>query len=623
MKNNKFRKTPIAASLSLVLGTMGIGGSLAAEEVDSEEASEEKTIVVTGIRGSLVSSMNTKRDAVGVVDAINSEDIGKFPDTNLAESLQRITGVSINRENGEGSQVTVRGFGPQFNMITLNGRTMPGSSLPEGGSASDTRAYSFENLSSDGVQSVEVYKTGRASIASGGIGSTINIITAKPFDNPGTVASIGGSLVHDTTVIEGSDATPELSGIFSWTNDKQDFGISLNANYSERDSGIAAARVDQWRAGEWDGTVPNMDPNNPTVFNNEPGMGDLYALPSNLIYYMSDRERERSNAQLTMQFKPKDNMTATLDYTYSRLKQNEERSELSIWYAEYKSDLTFDDGVSATPINYQEDRYDLAPRDIAVAQINRNSDTENKSIGFNFDWEVNDDLRLAFDFHDSSAESVPTHGYGNFLKVGMGANVVAGQSAIYNTGLPILMIEFDDCDPAIGLNCNNTFDQDDIGTSIQQRFFAENLSEITQARFDGTYDFDDFSIDFGIESRSMSNHSVQSNINDTMGNWGVENPGELPEGFLTPVDFATVFDDYSTAGAWTQGFRGDAAMIGAWAADLYNFPFNRNPDEQTNRLIEEDVLSFYTQLRYQGDFNQRPFNLVVGIRYEETESSST
>src|SRR3546814_9852886 len=87
------------------------------------------TIVVTGIRGSLISSMNLKRDAQGIVDGIVAEDIGKFPDTNLAESLQRISGVSIDRSMGEGSKVTVRGVGPDFNLVLLNGRQMPASSI--------------------------------------------------------------------------------------------------------------------------------------------------------------------------------------------------------------------------------------------------------------------------------------------------------------------------------------------------------------------------------------------------------------------------------------------------------------------------------------------------------------
>ena len=131
-------------------------------------------VIVTGLRGSLKASMDTKRDAVGVVDAINAEDIGKFPDTNLAESLQRITGVSIDRRNGEGAVVTARGFGPQFNLVTLNGRQMPtadafaggggNGNIQSGGIGGNTRSFNFANLSADGISALEVYKTGRADI---------------------------------------------------------------------------------------------------------------------------------------------------------------------------------------------------------------------------------------------------------------------------------------------------------------------------------------------------------------------------------------------------------------------------------------------------------------------------
>ena len=118
-------------------------------------------IVVTGIRSSLESSMALKRDAQGVVDGIVAEDIGKFPDTNLAESLQRITGVSIDRSIGEGSKITVRGIGPDYNLVLLNGRQMPGSSIGDT-FASNSRSFDFANLASEAVSAVEVYKTSRA-----------------------------------------------------------------------------------------------------------------------------------------------------------------------------------------------------------------------------------------------------------------------------------------------------------------------------------------------------------------------------------------------------------------------------------------------------------------------------
>src|SRR5690606_33151322 len=156
--------------------------------------------VVTGIRASLERAMDIKRESAGVVDAISAEDIGKFPDTNLAESLQRITGVSISRNNGEGAEVTVRGFGAGNKMVTLNGRTMPAAQTSNGGGGG-SRAFDFGNLASEGISGVEVYKTGKANITTGGIGATINIKTARPLDNAdaGFTGSIGAKAVHDTT----------------------------------------------------------------------------------------------------------------------------------------------------------------------------------------------------------------------------------------------------------------------------------------------------------------------------------------------------------------------------------------------------------------------------------------
>ncbi len=192
MIQSKFIKTKVATSLSLILGATALP-AISAEEVALEESLE--VITVTGMRSSIKESTRLKRDASGVVDAISAEDIGKFPDTNLAESLQRITGVSIDRDNGEGSKVTVRGFGPDYNMVTLNGRTMPASSLPAGGGVSNSRAFEFSNLASDAVKSVSVYKTGRANVATGGIGAVINIVTGKPLDNPGVHASVGAKAI--------------------------------------------------------------------------------------------------------------------------------------------------------------------------------------------------------------------------------------------------------------------------------------------------------------------------------------------------------------------------------------------------------------------------------------------
>ena len=125
MNKTIFSKTKLASAILLTLGA-GLP-AYAAEQQTAASTAEEKVevIEIKGIRGSLIRSMDIKREANGVVDAISAEEMGKFPDTNLAESLQRITGVSVSRATGAGSQITVRGFGPAFHLVTLHGPHMP------------------------------------------------------------------------------------------------------------------------------------------------------------------------------------------------------------------------------------------------------------------------------------------------------------------------------------------------------------------------------------------------------------------------------------------------------------------------------------------------------------------
>ena len=211
------------------------------------DPTELDTVVVTGIRASLTSSMNLKRDAQGIVDGIVAEDIGKFPDTNLAEALQRISGVSIDRtSSGEGSKVTVRGIGPDFNLVLFNGRQMPASNLgPGGGGTSNSRSFDFANIAAEAISAIEVHKTGRAELPAGGIGATLNVKTARPLEIGEPLASVGFKAVHDSSArnlpqsYPGAIVTPEVSGIFSNTWADGTFGITLSGSYQERESGYS------------------------------------------------------------------------------------------------------------------------------------------------------------------------------------------------------------------------------------------------------------------------------------------------------------------------------------------------------------------------------------------------
>src|SRR4029077_9130012 len=126
---------PVPMKPLAVLIAMYCSRAMAADTANVAPTDALEEIVVTGLRQSLVTNETIKRDSSGIVDAVTAEDIGKFPDTNLAESIQRIPGVTIDRQYNEGSRVTVRGFGPEFNLVTLNGRSMPGNLAPGGATA--------------------------------------------------------------------------------------------------------------------------------------------------------------------------------------------------------------------------------------------------------------------------------------------------------------------------------------------------------------------------------------------------------------------------------------------------------------------------------------------------------
>jgi len=617
---------------------------------NSSEALEEVT--VTGIRASLDRAMDVKRDSSGVVDAISAEDIGKFPDTNLAESLQRITGVSIDRVNGEGSQVTIRGFGPGLNMVTLNSRAMPGGSAGGVGAfrrGGNSRAFDFANLASESVSSVQVYKTSKADIASGGLGGTVNIRTVKPLDDPGFKLSIGAKAVSDTTNENGDDITPEFSGIFSWTDDSERFGAALSASVQERHSGAAGAAINDWNIGRW-GEDELYSFTEDAVIENGPDQGQLYVRPNDLRYAWADRERERTNAQLTLQFRPVDNLTITGDYTFAENDLTEFRSEQTLWMQNSTSidHVIFDDNTVATPLFVSETN--LANKDMGFEQQWREQEDTLESAGFNVEWSVNDAFTLALDAHDSSMESLPA-GLGDTgsIAIPIGAPVGIGQTWDFSGDLPGANFIFNDgqqLDPQTGEpvfnngepvfngNNNGVFDAGDFGSQVANIGYTSQETDITQIRLDGSLEFDNGRFDFGIESRDSETRTRASNRQFTMGNWGVNDVGV--DGLAELIELFSLtdqFDDFNPSGDATNlGVRTtDPVALCNWAASTYPSPQGSPNQGACRRLdtfdsddtVEEEILSAYFQVGLDSALGGFPVHYLTGVRFETTDSTST
>ncbi|MEQ3638234.1 MAG: TonB-dependent receptor [Alteromonas sp.] len=630
MKKHTFQKTRLATSLSIVLGALSAAPTYAQEKEEELKPGDYEVIEVSGIRESLTKAMLTKKAASGVVDAISAEDIGKFPDTNLAESLQRITGVSIDRSQGEGSRITVRGFGPDYNVVTLNGRQMPAANIAAT-SASSSRSYDFANLASEGVSAVEVYKTSLASQPTGGIGSTVNLVTAKPLSNPGRKATITAKGMMDGSTETGSTITPLLSGIYSETFNDDKFGIQLIGSYQERDGGQASAETGNgWYTikgdgGDW-GSLPRDG-----SFTNLPGPNDVYAVPRNLAYNFDEFTRTRTNGQLTLQYAPTDTLTTTLDYTYSELETRTQRQQLSTWFngvpafGEYTPGTNTEGSVMG-PVIYA----DATCCDVGLGTSDASVYNENKSLGFNVEWLATDNLTLEFDYHASSAEAGPQNDLGS-------DNVVSAVSfdrvlteVDYSQDFPVMDITYAD-----GVDGLDPARMSTSGTSLRNSFMR---SDIDQLQFRGNYYLDEgviTSIDFGItamESKNRSAYSVAQR--DTWGGYGTAD--DYPDDIFMQEDLPGRFDDVlGSNGADLEPFYyssniqdliGAISAIAAANGETISPCGTRlcmDPNYQVDRRVKETQLAAYVQANMEFEIADKPIWISAGLRYEDTDVEST
>ena len=373
-----------------VVAMTAVTSAAGAQEVT--DATDE--VVVTGIRSSLERAMDVKRNAKGVVESITAEDMGKFPDSNLAESLQRVSGVSIDRNNssGEGQYVTVRGFGADYNLVTYNNRMMPVSTLGNFASAPSTRSFDFGNLAPEAVSRVDIYKTGKAHTASGGVGSTININTTRPLDTPGFAATVGVKAIFDESTGGSND---EVSALVynTWGDGKLGFSISAVSNNlshtvasyrqgwsafepfgalnltSNDELGFANTEPggQGWWAGHLGiaadctlGTAGNVCPwpaaFNPDVVINPPANDVLISnVREGSGYYVDDLEQSRDNFQVTFQARPFDNLTATVDYLRAEMEHEVFESRLTVWiddanWQRYGMETKWGEGNPAQPV---------------------------------------------------------------------------------------------------------------------------------------------------------------------------------------------------------------------------------------------------------------------------------
>ncbi len=378
MKTNTIQKIGAYSSVATAVAA----ALFASTTVYAQEtaATDVEVIAVTGYRSSLKASMNDKKNSNVVSDGIKAEDLGKFPDLNVAESLQRITGVSIDRNGGEGQAVTIRGFGPQFNTVLVNGRQM----------ASETggREFAFDSVSANQIVGADVYKTGSAKMQEGGIGGTIGLITARPFDYDGFTAVVSAKGMYESL---SEETSPSFSGLVSNTFNDGTMGILLSVSHEQRDVQINRIETAGWRPGT---TISNTA--DEVLFTNA-------YIPRNWDQIVDDQERTRTNANLVFQYAPSEDVTVTLDGSMSTFEVDSLVTDLASWFEPSRVGSATIDPATGTLLTFTQEGGGSATDFVSHTRNSR--DISNSAFGLNVDWQISDALSAKFDVSTSTAEN--------------------------------------------------------------------------------------------------------------------------------------------------------------------------------------------------------------------------
>lgn len=313
------------AGTSLIAVGLSVASVSSAQSTPPQNEGGVEEIVVTGFRSSLDQALNVKRAEAGAVDSILAEDVGKFPDLNLSESIQRIPGVALARDAGEGRQISVRGLGPQFTRVRINGmEALATAGGADAGSATNRgRSFDFNVFASDLFSAITVRKTAESSVEEGSLGATVDLRTARPFDyNEFTLVSSlqgGYNELADSTNPRGAFMVSNV-----WGDGK--FGALLSVAYSERELLDEGSSTVRWATGGAFAPGFNALPNgsaNPAEAANNAAFHPRFPR-----FDIFKDEKKRLGGTLSLQWAPTDSTTLTLDGLYANLKGTREEQYL-------------------------------------------------------------------------------------------------------------------------------------------------------------------------------------------------------------------------------------------------------------------------------------------------------
>ena len=313
------------ASATMLLAAQAHAQSTASSDQNAQETTAEKkkaddaknldTIVVTGIRGGIERAIDIKKESTSIVEAISAEDIGKLPDSSIAESISRLPGIAAQRVAGRAQVISVRGLSPDFATTLLNGREMV--------STGDNRSVEFDQYPSELMAGVTLYKTPDAALVGQGLSGTIDMRTVRPLDYDNAVFAVSGRLTRSSL---GSAANADANGNrfnVSYIGQTADRKVGFSIGYSHSDTPIQENQVGLYEP--WQAIGDNWRPGVPA--------GTYYS--DGIKALRRTGYTKRDAVMGTLEFRPSDAWISTLDVFHSEAKQEDTANQFEVHIGDY------------------------------------------------------------------------------------------------------------------------------------------------------------------------------------------------------------------------------------------------------------------------------------------------
>ncbi|MEL1263245.1 TonB-dependent receptor [Pseudoxanthomonas putridarboris] len=594
-----YRRSILSAAIVTCLGVAVQAQAQAQDAAPAPQATDLDTVIVTGIRGSMEKSLDTKREANSRVEVVTAEDVGKLPAHNVADTLQRLPGVNISSSSAdeggfdEADRVSLRGTSPSLTQTLINGHTVGSADwfvLSQGSNVG--RSVSYTLLPSELVSSVEVHKSSQAKLQDGGTTGSINIITRKPlqFADKITAEASIGAVRSD----QAKSTDPQLSGLFNYKNDDGTFGVMVQAFSQKREL--------RREAQEIPGGFFQIGDTDPAGISN-PDLVGVYA-PGLLGSTLFEQTRERKGGLVEVQFKPSDDLTLGLSGFRSDMDANNYNRNFMLWGGNFARAHAPDAGYVVKDGVLTNATYTgVAGQDYAVYDmIYREASAKSEYFTLDADWQINDNLSAKFQAGTTSGEgSTPRQ----FIAEVTLANGGGASWTSHGAGSPLDWNVGGDISPA-GVTSFGTWGNQEVTAKDDEDWFT---ADFTQYFNSGALS----SIDFGVRYADHKREALS------------------PEG-ASPGDIWPALQNGATA-SYPGGFASDIG--GVFPRDLWYFTpgalkeailnnstWLSNDDGPNGRhnyggewKVEEKNFAAYVQANFVGD----TWSGNVGLRYVDID----